>query len=87
MKGNISLKEFVESVKNDLISAADNDNHFFHLDNVELEITFGLDASAKAGAKLFVVEFGGEAKASQVHKVKLTLTPLTSMSTKQNIKK
>lgn len=76
MTKRISLKGFIEDVKNELREATDNDEHFFTLDTVELEVTFGLDTKAKVGARLFVIDFGGEEKASQTHKVKLVLTPL-----------
>jgi len=49
--------------------------------DVELEVSFGLDAEAKAGAKLFVLDVGGSTKATQTHKVKLTLSPFIEENT------
>ncbi len=75
MKGNISLKAFIEEVKTELKEAINEDDPFFELGDVELEVSFALDAEAKAGAKLYVIDIGGSTKATQTHKVKLTLTP------------
>ena len=80
MKGNISLKEFITEVKEELKSAIDNDDPFFVLGDVELEVTFGLDATAKAGMKLVVFDLGGETTATQTHKVKLTLSPFVEQN-------
>jgi len=77
MKGKIRLGEFIEDVKKELIEAQDTTGApFLELEEVQLEVCFVLDASAKAGGKLFVVEIGGEAKTQQTHKVSLTLRPL-----------
>ncbi|EIJ0985533.1 hypothetical protein LH715_004518 [Vibrio vulnificus] len=75
MKGNISLKAFIEEVKEELRNSINDDDPFFIMGDVELEVSFALDAEAKAGAKLFVVDVGGSTKATQTHKVKLTLSP------------
>ena len=75
MKGNISLKEFIEDVKKELRDSVNDNDPFFIMGDVELEVSFGLDAEAKAGAKLFVLDVGGSTKATQTHKVKLTLSP------------
>ena len=76
MKGKISLKDFIVEVKNELLAAVDDENPILAPKEVELEVAFGLDASAKAGSKLFVIELGGETKANQLHRVKLVLTPI-----------
>lgn len=75
MKGHISLKDFIKSVKEDLKSALDTKNPFFHMDEVELEVSFILDAEAQAGARFLVVDIGGKTKASQCHKVRMKLIP------------
>ncbi|MGP1720655.1 trypco2 family protein [Shewanella frigidimarina] len=75
MKGNISLKSFIEEVKNELKASINDEDPFFELGDVELEVSFALDAEAKAGAKLYVIDVGGSTKATQTHKVKITLTP------------
>jgi hypothetical protein len=75
MKGKISLKDFIKEVKQDLIDAIDNENPFFEMREVELEVAFSVDAEAKAGAK-FIVQVGAAAKSTQTHRVKLKLTPL-----------
>ncbi|TLP71327.1 hypothetical protein FEA48_21115 [Pseudomonas nitroreducens] len=75
MKGGISLQEFIAEVKSDLIQAIDNENPFFAMTSVELEVSFTLDVSGGAKAKFLVVDAGMKSSASQVHKVKLTLTP------------
>ena len=77
MKGNISLGDFIQDVKRELIAAQDKSGDpFYELTDVQLEVSFVLDATAKAGGKLLVVELGGETKAQQTHKVTLKLQPL-----------
>lgn len=77
MKGRISIKDFIQRVKDELVQAQDKSgNAFYELTEVTLEVSFALDASAKAGFDLYVVELGGESKAQQTHKVTLKLTPL-----------
>ncbi|HUW50277.1 MAG TPA: trypco2 family protein [Sulfuricella sp.] len=77
MKGSISLGEFIEEVKKELRQAQETSKEpMFQLSEVNLEVSFGVDASAKAEGKMFFVDLSGEAKASQLHKVSLKLTPL-----------
>ena len=77
MKGKISLNDFIHRVKGELVAAQQPDgNPFYELTEVTLEVSFALDASAKAGFDLYVVELGSEAKAQQTHKVALKLKPL-----------
>lgn len=78
MKGYISLKEFIKSVKKDIVSAIDTKSPFFYMDEVELEVSFFLDAEATAGANILVVDIGGKTKASQCHKVRIKLTPFVN---------
>lgn len=75
MKGKISLKKFIGEVKKELQDSIDEDDPFFLLDKVELETSFKLDVDTKGKVKLLVFEAGAGAKASQMHKVKLVLTP------------
>jgi hypothetical protein len=77
MKGRISIKEFIQRVKEELVDAQDKTGSpFYELNEVTLEISFALEATGKAGFDLYVVELGSEAKAQQSHKVSLKLTPL-----------
>ncbi|EPW6709267.1 trypco2 family protein [Vibrio parahaemolyticus] len=46
------------------------------MEEVELEVSFTLDAKAEGSAKLVVLDVGGNVQASQVHRVKLILTPI-----------
>lgn len=85
MKGMISLVDFIKEVKQELRAAVDKDDPFFEMGDVELEVTFALDATAKAGAKLFVVDIGGETKATQTHKVKVKLHPFIEEDSLQQI--
>ncbi|ETD36996.1 hypothetical protein U724_15815 [Pseudomonas chlororaphis subsp. aurantiaca PB-St2] len=71
----MSLVDFIKEVKSELRAAVDNDDPFFEMGEVELEVTFALDISGKTGVKLVVAELGGETKATQTHKVKLKLHP------------
>lgn len=85
MKGMISLVDFIKEVKQELRAAVDKEDPFFEMGDVELEVTFALDATAKAGAKLFVVDIGGETKATQTHKVKVKLHPFVDDDAPQQI--
>ena len=77
MKGNISIGDFINQVKDELIeSQKKSDNDFYELKEVNLEISFVLEASGGAKAKLLVAEFGGETTAEQTHRVSLRLEPL-----------
>ncbi|OCH03720.1 hypothetical protein A6E09_18390 [Aliivibrio fischeri] len=87
MKGNISLKDFITDVKTELKSAINNDDPFFFLDDVELEVSFSLNANAKGSAKFVVVDVGGDIQAAQTHKVKLKLTPFVEDKKSQVRKK
>ena len=81
MKGRISIAEFIHKVKDELVRAQNRDGDpFYELSEVTLEVSFVLDASAKAGVDLYVLELGGETKAQQSHKVTLRLTPLTQLA-------
>ncbi|WGS63652.1 trypco2 family protein [Vibrio lentus] len=75
MKGNISLKDFITDVKTELRNAINDEDPFFFLDDVELEVSFALNASAKGSAKFVVFDLDGNVQAAQTHKVKLKLTP------------
>jgi hypothetical protein len=78
MKGKISLKEFISQVSTELREgqSSDPDKAFFELTGVTLEVSFTLDSTATGSGKFLVVEVGGEAKSSQVHKVTLELQPI-----------
>ncbi|MDH3348226.1 MAG: hypothetical protein OEM02_09060 [Desulfobulbaceae bacterium] len=51
-------------------------NPFYELLDVELEVSFALEAKGKGKTKFVVVELGGEATGTQVHKVRLSFKPL-----------
>ena len=77
MKGDISLGDFIKKVKRELVTAQDNaGTAFFELKEVELEVSFVLDAKASAEGQLLVVKLGGETKATQAHKVVMKFLPL-----------
>ena len=78
MKGRISLNDFIHRVKAELVAAQQTrqGDPFYELKEVSLEVSFAVDASAKAGFDLYVVDLSGETKAQQTHKVTLKLTPL-----------
>lgn len=75
MKGDISLRTFIGEVKKELLASVDDATPFFDMGEVELEVSFTLEASAKAGFKFVVVNADASTKASQTHKVKVKLTP------------
>ena len=78
MKGKISLKDFIQEVKDDLRAAVNDDDPFFIMENVKLEVSFGLDIEAKTGAKFVVFDIGAKTKAQQTHKVTIELTPFVT---------
>lgn len=75
MKGNISLKDFIKGVKEELISSLDNETPFFEINDVQLEVSFGVEVEAEAGFKFFVFDAKAKGGASQSHKVTINLTP------------
>jgi len=76
MKGNISIKDFVKKVKDEIMQSIDDENPLFELDKIDLEITFQLEGNASAGFNLVVFDAEPKATATQTHKVKLSLTPV-----------
>ncbi len=86
VKGRISLSEFIKETKQELRSAVDEDDPFFYLDRVDLEVTFGLDVEAKVGAKFFVFDAKTSVQGVQTHKVTMSLTPFLPPSSPKLIK-
>lgn len=80
MKGKISIKEFIKSVKEEIRESIDDENPLFELTNVELEVAFQLEANAGAGFKLVVFDASAETTATQTHKVTISLTPISEKS-------
>jgi hypothetical protein len=73
----ISLPAFIHQVKLDLIEAEQNPGiPYFHLQEVNLEVSFVVDATAKGGLKIFVLEAGAETSTQLAHKVSIKLTPI-----------
>ena len=57
MKGAISLRDFIEQVKQELVEAQSTPKEaFYELHDVELEVSFALEAEGGGKAKLVVVE-------------------------------
>ena len=88
---SIGLAEFIEQVKQDLLSVApgkDKDAPFLFVESVELEVQVTVKRSGKAGAKGGIkikvlgtggevgVEAGSELGRDDVHKVTVKLSPL-----------
>ena len=76
MKGNISLKEFIQDVKQELVAAQDSSNPFYELHEVQLEVSFALKIEGGGKAKFVVVELGADTTASQLHRVTMKFVPL-----------
>ena len=76
MKGNISLKQFIQEVKQELIDAQDSSNPFYELHEVQLEVSFTLELEGGGKAKFVVVEVGAKTNASQLHRVTIKFIPL-----------
>ncbi|WP_313107127.1 trypco2 family protein [Stutzerimonas nitrititolerans] len=75
MKGKISIKDSIKSVKAEILESIDDENPLFELTNVELEVAFQLEANAGAGFNLYVFDASAETTATQTHKVMISLTP------------
>lgn len=66
MKGKIRLGEFIEDVKKELIEAQDTTGApFLELEEVQLEVCFVLDASAKAGGNCLLLRLEGKPRPSK----------------------
>ncbi|MDP1996490.1 MAG: trypco2 family protein [Gallionella sp.] len=77
MKGNISIGDFIHQVKKELVAALDKPGDpFYELEEVNLEISFALEAGVGTKMNFYVVELGGDTTATQTHKVSLKLVPL-----------
>ncbi|NER51934.1 MAG: hypothetical protein F6J92_35895 [Symploca sp. SIO1A3] len=89
-KNAIGLSEFIQQVKQDLLSVApgkEKDAPFLFVESVELELQVSAKRSAKAGAKGNIKinvlgtggevggELGGDLGRDEVHKVKVKLSP------------
>jgi Trypsin-co-occurring domain 2 len=90
-QSSIGLAEFIQQVKQDLLSVApgtENDAPFLFVESVELELQVTVKRTGKAGAKGSVKinvlgtggeisgEVGGDISHDAVHKVKVKLSPL-----------
>jgi Trypsin-co-occurring domain 2 len=90
-KSSIGLAEFIQQVKQDLLSVApgkEKDAPFLFVESVELELQVTVKRTGKAGAKGSVkinvlgtgveigAEAGGDISHDAVHKVKVKLSPL-----------
>jgi Trypsin-co-occurring domain 2 len=90
-KSSIGLAEFIQQVKEDLLSVApgkEKDAPFLFVESVELELQVTVKRTGKAGAKGSVkinvlgiggeigAEAGGDISHDAVHKVKVKLSPL-----------
>lgn len=75
MKGKISIKDFISSVKSEILESIDDENPLFELTGVELEVAFQLEANAGADFNLYVFDASAETTATQTHKVTISLTP------------
>lgn len=88
---SIGLAEFIQQVKQDLLSVApgkDKDAPFLFVESVELELQVTVKRTGKAGAKGNIkinvlgtggevgVEAGGDLGRDDVHKVNVKLSPL-----------
>lgn len=90
-QSSIGLAEFIQQVKQDLLSVApgkENDAPFLFVESVELELQVTVKRTGKTGAKGSVKinvfgtggeiagEVGGDISHDAVHKVKVKLSPL-----------
>lgn len=86
MSNEIGLAEFIQQVKQELLTtdAEDkNDTPLLSIDSVELELQVTVKKEGKSGVKINVLPFGGGelsggASRDDVQKVKVKLSPLVS---------
>lgn len=81
MEGMISLKDFILGVKKELQEASSEGSKspYLQLNQVELEAEFGLDTTASAeGGFKFLVKVAADVGATQLHRVKLIFSPLST---------
>lgn len=77
MEGKISLANFIQEVKKELVDAQDTSGKpFYELESVELEVAFTLEVSGKGKANFVVFDLAGETSGTQLHKVKLNFKPI-----------
>ncbi|WP_110687005.1 trypco2 family protein [Salinicola aestuarinus] len=72
----ISLSKFIESVKAELKGAQSDEEPFYELTEVELEVAFAMTSEAGGGFKFVVFDLGGKASETATHRVRLKLEPL-----------
>ncbi|MEX8519020.1 MAG: trypco2 family protein [Leptothrix sp. (in: b-proteobacteria)] len=81
----IPLKELIRKVKDDLSAAetegiAKGETPLLSLQEVELEVTFAVQAKSESEVKLVAVNGMGTAELGQTHRVKLRLVPVAPES-------
>ncbi|WP_110678805.1 trypco2 family protein [Salinicola sp. RZ23] len=72
----IPLGEFIGSVKEELRHAQSDDDPFYELTDVELEVAFAMTSEAGGGFKAVVFDVSGKASETATHRVRLRLSPL-----------
>lgn len=72
----IPLGEFIGSVKKELKNAQSDDDPFYELTDVELEVAFAMTSEAGGRFQAVVFDVGGKASETATHRVRLRLSPL-----------
>lgn len=72
----ISLAQFIQSVKSELQGAQSEEAPFYELTEVELEVAFAMSSETGGGFKFVVFDLGGKASETATHRVRLKLDPL-----------
>ena len=86
MSGEIGLAEFIQQVKQELLTTypdSQNDTPLLSIDSVELELQVTVKKEGRGGIKINVLPFGGgdvsgKVSRDDVQKVTLKLSPLVS---------
>lgn len=71
----LNLQNFIKDIKSELQGAVDNEDPFFIMGEVELEVAFTLDVEAKGTSRFIVADIQGGIGASHSHKAKIKLIP------------
>ncbi|WP_110691003.1 trypco2 family protein [Salinicola endophyticus] len=72
----IALGEFIGRVKEELRHAQSDDDPFYELTDVELEVAFAMTREAAGGYQVVVSDADGDASETATHRVRLRLSPL-----------
>jgi hypothetical protein len=72
----VGIRELIERVKQELLAEHDVTQPLFVVGQVEVEVAFTVERAVNGGIDLQVVQFGGDQKVSDAHRVHVVLEPI-----------